>query len=393
MKFALTLLLSAIAAVSANTEIRVGDTMKAGSKFGKQLLSSARRLEENGEDDAANFAWVADFSLKFQGCHSLVQWNDGADENENQDVKLSKKRLIRFRLCPSDTCSSNDAGGCEEGYGDYVIDMQTYMEAYYQSKRETEEETCGGYMENYCNCEGNGDDGWDENKCAYDCIVDAGMSECYQYAEDMLHQEDFNIEEFMECGQYEVNEDGGRRLEEGEEAEEAFYVGPYCSEQGGAINLGMFSDDTCSTPVNDDTYGASTFKSMAGFSLPYAEKSLIGSECASCTFVEQNDNEDENDNGEEQEVQLTEACTTAYANAGKCEVNIANGPTYPNDQACNYISGIKVVREDGMVFFQKAHANAVTTAFIVIFAMAFFAMGFYVWYLRTRLNVKPDALL
>jgi len=46
-----------------------------------------------------------------------------------------------------------------------------------------------------------------------------------------------------------------------------------------------------------------------------------------------------------------------------------------------------------MVFFQKAHANAVTTAFIVIFAMAFFAMGFYVWYLRTRLNVKPDALL
>ena len=111
MKLALTLLLSALAAVTAG-EIRVGDSMKASSTAGQALLNSARRLENaEEEEDAANFAWIADYSLKFQGCHSLVQWNQ-EDQNE-QDVKLSKKRLVRFRLCPSDSCSDTNAGGCE----------------------------------------------------------------------------------------------------------------------------------------------------------------------------------------------------------------------------------------------------------------------------------------
>jgi len=363
--------------------------MKASSTAGQALLNSARRLENaEEEEDAANFAWIADYSLKFQGCHSLVQWNQ-EDQNE-QDVKLSKKRLVRFRLCPSDSCSDTNAGGCESGYGDYIIDMETYMQAYYQSKREADQQECGGYMENYCNCQNNGDDGYNENKCFYDCIVDAGMSQCYQYAEDLVNEENFNVEQFMECGQLEVNNDNGRRLDQ---QEAQYFVGPYCSEQGGAINLGMFSDDTCSVPIEDDTFGAYTFKTMTGFDLPYASKSIVGSECSSCTMV--NEDENQNNNGDDQqEAELTEVCQTAYTGSGKCEIYLAEGTTrYANSDACTYIEGIKVVREDGMVFFQKAHANAVTTAFIVIFAMAFFAMGFYVWYLRTRLNVKPDALL
>jgi len=201
--------------------------------------------------------------------------------------------------------------------------------------------------------------------------------------------EDFQPQEYMECAEFDYDDGNNRRKLEEDEA--GLFVGPYCSEQGGSINLGMFSDESCSVPVEDDTYGASTFKSMTGFALPYAEKSIVGSECYSCLMV---DEDEDGNNGDDQEVELTEVCEMAYQSAGKCEVNLASGTAmYPNDSACNYIDGIKVVREDGMVFFQKAHANAVTTAFIVIFAMAFFAMGFYVWYLRTRLNVKPDALL
>jgi hypothetical protein len=384
MKFALTVLLSALAAVSARTEIRAGDTLKTSSKLGKDLLSKARRLEE--DEDMANYQWVADYSIKFQGCHHLVQWNDEADGEE--DVRLYKKRLVRFRLCPSDSCSASDAGGCSEGYGDYIIDMQTYLEAYYQSKMEAAQEECGEYVENYCNCEGNGDDNWNENKCQYECVVEAGMSQCYQYMEDQMYEE-FQPEGYMECAQFQWNGNNRRQLEE-----QQIFIGPYCSEQGGAINLGMFTDETCSTQVEDESYGALTFKSMTGFNLPYSEKSIVGSECNSCLMVDENQDNNNNNNNGDQEVEMTEVCEMAYLNAGKCEVNLASGTTrYPNDNACNYIEGIKVVREDGMVFYQKAHANAVTTAFIVIFAMAFFAMGFYVWYLRTRLNVKPDALL
>jgi hypothetical protein len=385
MKFAATVLLSTLAAVGA-TSIKVGETLKANSEIGQKLLSQARRLDED-EDEAA-MTWVVDYSIKFQGCHHLVQWNDQADENA--DVRLFKKRLVRFRLCPTSTCSSTNAAGCDAGYGDYIIDMQTFLNAYYESKMQAAEEECGQYVENYCACEGNGDDGWNEAKCQYECVVDAGMSQCYQYMEDMMYAEVFQPQEYMECAQFEFKNEN-RRLDEEQEAQ--YYIGPFCSEQGGAIHLGMFSDESCSVAIEDGEYGAFTFKSTTGMALPYSTKSIIGSECNSCLQVDENENNNNNNNNGENQVEITEVCQQAYMNAGKCENHLENGAAYPNDNACTYIEGIKVVREDGMVFYQKAHANAVTTAFIVIFAMAFFAMGFYVWYLRTRLNVKPDALL
>lgn len=383
MKFALTVLLSAVAAVTATT-INVGDSLKANSKIGRDLLSKARRVEQDNEDAEVVGEWVANYSLKFQGCHHLVQWNEEADGEE--DVRLFRKRLVRFRLCPSDTCSSTNSGGCDEGYGDYIVDMQTYLNAYYEAKTEAAEQTCGNYAENYCACEGNGDDNFNENQCFYQCVVDAGMTECYSYYEDQINEE-FEINGYMECAQFEWNNDNRRQLDQ----EAQLFVGPFCSEQGGSIHLGMFSDDTCSQSIEDDTNGATTFYGMTGFELPYSKKSIIGAECTSCTQVDENE---DGNNGDDQQAEITELCQTAYGNAGKCESHLTEGTTsYMNEQACTYIEGIKVVREDGMVFYQKAHANAVTTAFIVIFAMAFFAMGFYVWYLRTRLNVKPDALL
>jgi endogenous inhibitor of DNA gyrase (YacG/DUF329 family) len=380
MKFAITFLLSALAAVSARTAVQVGDSMKANSKLGMHLLSKATRVDEGSRrlEDVELSAWIIDYSLKFQGCHSIVQWNAEADEE--QDVRLAKKRLVRFRLCPTDTCSSTEAGGCVEGYGDYIIDMEIFLDAFYESMAQTGEEECGQYADNYCACEGNGDDSFNANQCQYDCIVAAGMTQCYQYMEDQIYAESFDVKEYMQCAQFEVR-NNRRKLEQVE-----YFVGPFCSEQGGAIHLGMFLDDQCSIQVEDETFGAYTFNSMTGLTLPYSSKSIIGSECAACKKVDADANDD-------QDPEITELCQMAYQDAGKCESHVNGATAYPNEQACTYIEGIKVVRADGMVFYQKPHSNAVTTSFIVIFAMAFFAMIFYVWYLRTRLNIKPDALL
>jgi len=388
MKFALTFFLSAMAAVASAKEIRMGDTLTATSQMGKHLLSKARRLDENGED---MMNWLGDYSLKFQGCHHLVQWNAEADGEE--DVRLVNKRLVRFRLCPTNTCTEADAGGCSENYGDYIIDMETYLNAYYESKQEYYEGVCDQYAENNCNCQDNGDDGYSEDKCQYECIVSAGMESCYQYMEDKMNAEIFEVEKYMECGQFEYNNNNGRKLNNNNGVE--YFVGPFCAAQGGSINLGMFSDDQCTIPVEDDTYGAATFKTMTGISMPYAERSLVGADCLSCVQAnyDQDDNNN-NNNGEEEEVELTEACQMTYQMAGKCETNLPSGTVYSkNENACTYMSGIKVVREDGMVFYSEQHADAVTTAFIVIFAIATVSMAVYVWYLRTRLNIKTDTLL
>jgi len=374
MKFVLSLFFSVVAAASAKT-IEVKD-VKANSHIGRALLSKARNLE----NDEAAMDWAVNYSLKFQGCHHLYQWNDEAEDEE--DVRLEKKRLVRFRLCPSDSCSASDAGGCKNGYGDYVVDMGTYVQAYYESKTQQIQETCENFLENNCNCEDNGDDQYDEAVCQYNCVAAAGLEECYEFVQE--EEEGFDAQEYMECAQWEPAEqdDEGRKLEDGEE--EAWYVGPYCSEQGGKIFLGLFTDDTCTT-FADDYAGTQTYKSLSyGAELPYSEESLVDEDCFSCMQVDQDN--------DQQAYEINDACQQTYQAAGKCETYL--DASYEKvTSACNYIKGITIVREDGLITVSPPASSPVATAFTVIFVLAFAGMGYYVWYLRTRLGMKTDTLL
>lgn len=388
MKFSLAL--SAATLLSMNVHHALGSSsIKANSDIGKHILSKARRLEENDNDaNEYEMQWVADYSLKFQGCHHVFQWNEEVDEDN--DVRLYKKRLVRFRLCPSDTCSESEAGGCDDNFGDYVIDMGTYVGSYFEQSRRQLEEECKNYEENNCNCDDGDDDGNDN--CLTNCYEAAEMDQCVEFVEEEENENQFQVENYLECAQLNV---GGRRLEDGDANEAQYFVGPYCSGQGGKIYMGLFSDDTCTTFVDEDNEdgGAEAFESLTGYELPYSAASIVGEECFSCTEPDYDNDNNNNNNGNNQ-VEVNEACQVAYQTAGKCEYQLAEGTAYqPEYSACNYIDGIKIIREDGLVLIKPAHPNAVATAFTVIFAMAFAAMGFYVWYLRTRLGIKSDSLL
>jgi hypothetical protein len=265
--------------------------------------------------------------------------------------------------------------------------MATYVNAYYQTFQEQLQQECEQFRENMCaDCEGNDD----ENGCYYNCFYEAEMAQCQEFIEDEEDGDNFQVEEYLECAQWNPPEnENRRRLEDGEE-EIQYFIGPYCSGQGGSVNMGLFTDDTCTT-FADEEGGAYTYKQLAGKSLPFSSKSIVGEECFSC--LEPNYDENDNDNGEEQEVQINQACQTAYMGSGKCEYMLSGVVQYPETSACNYIDGIKIIREDGMVLIKPEHPNAVATAFIVVSAMAFAAMGFYVWYLRTRLGIKSNSLL
>merc|ERR1739844_320913 len=126
-----------------------------------------------------------------------------------------------------------------------------------------------------------------------------------------------------------------------------------------------------------------------GFELPYSSKSFVGAECLGC--LEQDNNQNQNDDQDEDRV--VDSCENLYMGAGKCEANLPYGMVdEPNTIACNYMEGIRIVRDDGIVDTGSSRPSSVATAFIVIFAMGFAAMAFYVWYLRTRLGVKNTLL-
>merc|ERR1712238_338804 len=153
-----------------------------------------------------------------------------AEADGEEDVRIMSKRLVRFRLCPSNTCTSSNAGGCDSGYGDYIIDMNIFIAAWMENKQEVQEYQCEYYAENVCGCDG-GD-----------------------------QEEAFEVEEYMECANVDFeNDDDGEDIE--------YFLGPYCADQGGKIYLGMFTDDTCTT-FADSNGGQNTYRTLAGSNLP-----------------------------------------------------------------------------------------------------------------------------
>eukprot|EP00527_Entomoneis_sp_CCMP2396_P001035 CAMPEP_0198143656 /NCGR_PEP_ID=MMETSP1443-20131203/8850_1 /TAXON_ID=186043 /ORGANISM="Entomoneis sp., Strain CCMP2396" /LENGTH=388 /DNA_ID=CAMNT_0043806923 /DNA_START=98 /DNA_END=1264 /DNA_ORIENTATION=- len=388
MKFSAVVLASAAASASAD--------VLSGSRASK-LIQQSRRVNED-EAEAVELAWATDFSVKYQGCHHIKQWNNAADGAD--DVRMLTKRLVRYRMCPSEDCSASKANGCQSGYGDYIVDMDTYLSMYWEAKQTDLAMGCQNYVTEYC---GECDEDDDAEVCQATCLVNGGMEDCVEddNAEDGEQQAVIDVEDYFECVQIgnDDNDNDNNNGDNNQDGQEyVYYAGPYCSEQGGAIKIGVFTDDQCTE------FAGKTFYQLTGQSLAYTEESIVEDECRSCKEVQEyngdqedyNDyNGDQEDGDEDEDGEPRELCGTLYQSSGKCETYLGDtvGEDYINENACNYMNGIRMVRTDGLLDVSDARPSAVATAFIVIFAMAFAAMAFYVWYLRTRLGVKKNSLL
>ena len=134
-----------------------GGGIPSRSPAGRRLLSAARRLENEGDNGNGNgngngddYSFVSAFSLKFQGCHQISQWNaaSGGGDGDGDSARVRSKRLVRFRLCPTGSCDGGSGSdGCSSsssvpsasssatatgGYGDYIVDLGTFVAAYWE---------------------------------------------------------------------------------------------------------------------------------------------------------------------------------------------------------------------------------------------------------------------
>ncbi|KAL7516301.1 hypothetical protein ACHAWX_001329 [Stephanocyclus meneghinianus] len=387
MKLSLTLLPVTLGLASATREAPTG-SIRANSNIGQNILARARRIQNNNDDNAEpDYTWVANMSLKFQGCYHTQQWNDEA--NGENDLRISTAKLVRFRLCPTSSCAMNSPAGCESGYGDYIIDMETYVNAYLEAVQQDQEYNCK-YEEQYGDCacdkDGQGDD-FNEDICRYECYMGKGMEYCIDknpYEEEGEKKEQWNIREYAECRQYkfENNNNNNRALEE----EAKYYVGAYCAENGGHIFLGLFTDDTCSQPA-DSSAGAKTFATLSnGKSLPYSDTTLIGTECMSCKETQQanEQNAAEGGNDANDADNIKESCENLYQAAGKCESDL--GISSPNNNGCTFMEGITIWRKNGAVIRSASTKNVTASVFIGLFACSFVLLGGYSYYLKMKLD-------
>lgn len=370
-------------ALSAILGVVAGD-INSNSIVGQHLLNTARQLNNNNQQNA-EYAdpWLSGYSIKFQGCHTIKQWNYAADDES--DVRVMSKSLVRFRMCPSDSCVANKAAGCTTGYGDYVVDMSDFMGSWWEASRQNIEYACYEYLQTSCSCNDDDQQADDFNRdyCEYDCFNSAAKPECidrnpYEEQEGGNNQNQFNAEDYMTCTQVKFNNNNKRQLNDNNN-EEKYYVGPYCSGQGGSVFLGMFTDDACTV------FSEVTYESLSGIALPYSTTTLVDASCVSCLEHNMEDQKQEQEGGYGDTDQVSESCENLYTEAGKCESSYAEGVvSSPNNNACTYMEGIKIVREDGMVYKSAVTKNTMATSFIVVFAFAF-AGKFLRFFLTTQL--------
>lgn len=354
-------------------------TINSNSLLGQKLLSSARRLDAAAanydQNQQVDYSWVSNYSLKFQGCHTTPQWNEYA-ANAN-DIKLTNLNLVRFRLCPSDKCATDSAYGCKSGYGDYIVSMDVYLQAYLDSVQQDQEYNCEYARSNECGCYNNGDDYGTFEKCEYDCFMNKGMEYCVDnnpYAEedgqDQQQQQqvegDWDLATMVQC--QELGQLNGVQ----------YYSGAYCSSDGGSILMGVFTDNTCSNLA--DVYGGQElFMSIAGKELPHAQTTLVGNECMSCMEGADVNYYDHYDSDT-----VKEGCETLYLQAGKCEDSLDGGGS-GNNKACKFMEGINMVYKEGGLF-SRSHSSSAAWVFIGLFSCSFLLLSSYAYYLKTKLD-------
>lgn len=232
-----------------------------------------RRLDAEEEEEEEEFAFLGNYNIKVVGCASKLEQPIMTEDGEYE------YSAVLLRLCPSEEgCASDTESGCDSGYGDMLVGMSTFVEAYFEDQRENMEEE--------------GDDNFEVDK----------FSKCEEYNPDDYNDDDAN---------------------QGAWENYQFYVGPTCTEDELGLKLELFTDETCTT------VSETSFETISnGWTLPYSSGGLVSTYCASCTQY--------NDDGEQE---IREMCEQSYESASyKCEEGMEYTSYYgQNNQGCELL--------------------------------------------------------
>ncbi|CAB9512551.1 expressed unknown protein [Seminavis robusta] len=209
MKFATTLFFGLVASASA-----------ALGPAQKRLLKKARKLEDNNQNQEEDeFAFLMNYNLKMIQCKAEEAIRNPEDGEYEYGAAI-------FRLCP-EGCDDDLTYGCKSGHGDYVVGLQTFVQAYFEDQRD-----------------------------------------------NMYYDDNFKVDEYAECREYEQENDDG-----GNNNNAAYFIGPACTEDGSDVKLEIFYDEACSQVPEDVT-----FEDISnGWSLPYGEGGLVSNKCQPCS--------------------------------------------------------------------------------------------------------------
>jgi len=345
MKFSAVSLLSLLVASASANPFRPSSKNSAKSAYVSKLVRAAKTTRALEEEEVE--VDITGYSLKFQQCQFVKTYSDDLAEDEDAATVLATQRFVIFRLCPSDYCDS-----CNANYGEYVIDLETYLQTTVEYQQELQEAMCEACEECF------NDDGAAEEEEEEDedggrkrrKLVDVDCDTCYDECQKIENMEEngyVDATNFLECQMIYDPEDDGKA---------ALYAGPICASYGSKIKIGVFKDEDCmvvdsSKDVEDylvDGDGYQMKLSHALLKTIYAEDT-----CYSCMEeVEEDENAADDDAAEEEAPEANEMCQALYEAAAKCEgehgfqEGVENYDEYDNQASqeglvCDYITSLK----------------------------------------------------
>jgi len=322
--------------------------------FMNKVMNNARPLRRLDEEEAE--LDLTAYSIKYVKCQFVKSYDDELAEDEDSASVLQTNRFIVFRLCPSSNCSYK--------YGEYLVDMDTYLEAAVEYQQEQQEEMCN-YCAEVCAAdddaaeeeeeeEEEGDeeegeeDGEDRRRLrnirrkleqSIDCDTCTDECEKIENMEDNGYVEASN---FIECQQ--IGEDD-------DDAGQQYFAGAMCASGGEKIKIGVFTDEECSqldTSLSAENY--------IGMKLSHAlMKNIYDTDsnvpCTKPNWEVKEEKDDDAAEEEEEEVEANEMCLELYQASAKCESKhgfesgMANYEDYYNqyaqeDLVCSFINTI-----------------------------------------------------
>jgi hypothetical protein len=384
MKFSIALAAITVAFASVNPFASAKSANSAKVAYTAKLLKAAtptansrlgRRVEEvAAEEEVEDYeVSLSDYSLKFQQCQFVKAYDDELADDEESTTVLSTKRFVIFRMCPTGSCDT-----CSENYGEYIIDLETYLATTVEYQKQIQEEMCKACQE----CGNYGENQGARFLVSVDC--DSCYDECMKI-ENMEANGYVDATNFLECEMiFDTADDGTGAL----------YAGPMCASGGTKIKIGVFTDQYCNVPdLNKDI--DDYLLSEGGLQMKVSHallKTVYSSDCISCAFVDENQNQDGQNNQKDQNAnQVLDMCDELYEASAKCEsphgflYGYANYEGYENQVAqegvvCDFVSALKAGTYDQMGEIVVSGANSswgsgAQTTGGQKFALTFFILG------------------
>jgi|AntRauTorckE5430_2_1112549.scaffolds.fasta_scaffold00486_8 hypothetical protein len=199
---------------------------------------------------------LADFSVKYAGCTSLTSFTPS---DEDGSYPFNNQNFVTYRLCPSDSCADDSWNGCKSEYGEYLMNLDDFLQIQQDYIDEEYEYYCTFcryciYFDTYLSEDGQG--------CTQTDACEDYQDYCSDEARSQMEEEaEFSLEDFFECKEISIwgGDDGDGYYDDDVTVADDIqfddkydvyfknqgkaYVGTHCNE--GIIEIGLFADDQC----------------------------------------------------------------------------------------------------------------------------------------------------